>query len=1271
MPSYVEIEMQRQAEERRRREQQEAERKRQLEAAREAEAERQRQAEAARKAAELAEAQRQAAIREALTRKREVKQEVKPAGLPQIVTQTAATVPQIQTVSQRPAAAAKQPRTEYKPAQVRQDMVIRRSIPNISGIQNRVGESGEIEYYLNGKRVTKQELETHINQLKKAGIDPSGRIRPEDENDTESSQESKDTDILMVGKTSNPDKFVVRVKADNPAGYVEKTMTRQQIINAGGEVPVSGSHWWYNPSTIGERMVQTQGLTETDIIKAYKALGLTAPDFANAPRDVIGINKNGDGLAGYIDPVTEEPSYNHPSQFGNIGVAAGYAETILDPAAKADYLKAFRAYWGINPGDVVIALPGEKERFAGSLGFKSVKDKNFLSMLERFKENPDSPEFTLIEAGGTITLEQKQQLAAVAGVSYNAAADYRRALVSVGDPRNNEYVTRVEYERILKETPGLAETLKRKGLAAYNADAAGMSERQEAPYKVWFKKNIESDKYLNSVYLEKGEKAAVDAYNKRQEELDAIFDRWAIKNIKSDKYLNSVLLEKGEKAALEAYQNRKKQLQALQVRLDKYNAENTPTEEQLKALELLAPYRTNSGKYRLYDALNESYMDMWRLKGEWKNDGTNEYYQTNDGLIKHYELQRAVELLFSSKDVERFKSWYPHWFEKRPRVSEGDISLNAWQEAQAALPAGLVAAAGYSKQTPIPYDDLAALIVLTVFGAGAAVGNAIKEWRESNKDKPISEATIAVIDNANNVELLDPKLFFPPGGITLGPDMRNIILTKEELIPPRINTADNTPYPAERAPIAIEELIPANIKSVLLLPTPAYRPRAEEQIMQARMSDLGKAEKGLVRNLPRVKEIEIVNLPEVINMPRVVWPSTRGRKTDQEITAAQTKLNGILRQYRLNRHIGKSNIAITRQMQEILKADEIYRGAVSANRIARSAKWETAHQEYLRKLALWVNAWHSYVNSVDPSPVKGEVTPEIKSLIAEALLIDKDAKSKKKRKGKIVIESDTDIQAAIQQSLSTLPKEATGTKTALKDATKTTTGTKTKTRPQTKTKAKEQTKTETKTQTKTKTDTKPAENVKTTTGTTTATTDTTKTTTRTGTNTAINTSTTIRTLKGFDIPGRPQSKDDDNKKQAYLKTVKGLVARQRGALKGLDGTKRPVWLISYHPYGDKDKLVMFEQPYGTKAVNGKGSMAESIFARGKLPKQPIIEDKEVGAFTDVISTKGKKAHVESFRDKPVKPRMPKPKKFRMPKMIDQGDGIVYNPRTGKGHLKID
>jgi hypothetical protein len=137
---------------------------------------------------------------------------------------------------------------------------------------------------------------------------------------------------------------------------------------------------------------------------------------------------------------------------------------------------------------------------------------------------------------------------------------------------------------------------------------------------------------------------------------------------------------------------------------------------------------------------------------------------------------------------------------------------------------------------------------------------------------------------------------------------------------------------------------------------------------------------------------------------------------------------------------------------------------------------------------------------------------------------------------------------------------------------------------------------------------------------------------------------------------------------------------------------KPVYLIDYYPYGPKDKMVTFTKPRGVKEASGEGSVQRSAtLIRGIPPGKPIYSN--TGAVDDIITAKGNKIEVTSVKDEAVKRKRGRPRKdstidnkesqavrdkenrrmnriMKPAPMVDSGDGIVFNPKTGRGHLKL-
>ena len=187
----------------------------------------------------------------------------------------------------------------------------------------------------------------------------------------------------------------------------------------------------------------------------------------------------------------------------------------------------------------------------------------------------------------------------------------------------------------------------------------------------------------------------------------------------------------------------------------------------------------------------------------------------------------------------------------------------------------------------------------------------------------------------------------------------------------------------------------------------------------------------------------------------------------------------------------------------------------------------------------------------------------------------------------------------------------------------------------------------------------------------------------------ITDTTTTTTTGGFRLPkGSPIG--DDKSRREFLKVVSGLVAYRRGSLKG----KGDMWLVSFYPYGDKDKTVLFgAPPEGAKYATGKGSVNKTATViRGIPPDRPLFRD--TGAVDDIVMPSGKGIVVKSVKDKAVKRKRGRPKKEkkspyrisdagqeevkkkrgRPPKLatiktLDVGAGIEVNVK-GRGHIKV-
>jgi hypothetical protein len=139
--------------------------------------------------------------------------------------------------------------------------------------------------------------------------------------------------------------------------------------------------------------------------------------------------------AGMLDGFFDEDDialYEHPGQFSNVESAIKYENTIKDPIAKEAWEKAFVAYWGKPPSEIVYTLPSDKEKAVSALGFRSLDEPKLVALLERYKSNPESEEFKIESNGGTMSIAKKTLLSFLADVPYDAVRDYQDSIIRVG-----------------------------------------------------------------------------------------------------------------------------------------------------------------------------------------------------------------------------------------------------------------------------------------------------------------------------------------------------------------------------------------------------------------------------------------------------------------------------------------------------------------------------------------------------------------------------------------------------------------------------------------------------------------------------------------------------------------------------------------------------------------------------------------------------------------------------------------------------------------------
>jgi hypothetical protein len=244
----------------------------------------------------------------------------------------------------------------------------------------------------------------------------------------------------------------------------------------------------------------------------------------------------------------------------------------------------------------------EKYSDDNNLGMSARELRDFF---ERITKNPDAPEFQNLSPVAFKVFSNLSSLFEVPSSVTKKVTENNYVEVGTDDPNrsNHQWISREDFEAISKNSPNLADVLKKNGVEAYSADTGTIVEHLTANREQWFKENIESDPYLNSVLKsgktrEAGEELALAAYDKRQNDLKSIYersvlpkmpvdyqeaykkgdsvkmakltaqynaeyDKWINDNIKNDRYLNGIYITKGENKALEAWQKRQNDLQGI------------------------------------------------------------------------------------------------------------------------------------------------------------------------------------------------------------------------------------------------------------------------------------------------------------------------------------------------------------------------------------------------------------------------------------------------------------------------------------------------------------------------------------------------------------------------------------------------------------------------------------------------------------------------------------------------------------------------------------
>jgi len=599
------------------------------------------------------------------------------------------------------------------------------------------------------------------------------------------------------------------------------------------------------------------------------------------------------------------------------------------------------------------------------------------------------------------------------------------------------------------------------------------------------------------------------------------------------------------------------------------------------AYNILSPYKNKDGSYNILDAMLAA-----------RQAKTNK---------EDMAIADSLATLFPVDKIEKIRR------DNLPRLTmgqeEGSIWGDSWSEAQASLPAWLVGSAGFTKGTPIPHDDAIMMGIITLAGGFFAVKNIISKTNKSSGS--VGSGNLVVI-GGNNARLIDPSSLFPTGGYISNIPPVSLPKGIPPLVPPYIKPTTGELLIPPSFKNEMEQLIGVREK-VIFLPTPGVRFKAEDYIMD--YVGLKQAEINLRKNIPDVAEIPI-NWNKLLDEAK---NELARQKVFDDINKSISDLKA-----------GGGDSKPTETLSDRLRTLERY---------------ETAHEEYMRKFAIWQAAWKSHIASLNPTPVRGKLdgkmlqalgiielqryinpnqvmyihnlnqmspervlagSPDIKKLLEQYQKAYQSALNK----GLTDSQAETQAETNLQRLLKSMVQSQTLTKTQLLTRTQT------------------QTQTQTKTQTKARIAEQEATDVMESAGT--------------ATRTIPLTAEVVRDKVKIDkLTKFRMGKGTDKEKREFIAEAGGAIAINTGEVGG-KGNRKRVWDVVVKDYsGQEDYLqVLGAPPKGATIIRkGKGSAyATAQMLRGEPPAHEVNIDK--GIMDINLKHGGRRKIIATFKPDP-------------------------------------
>jgi hypothetical protein len=527
------------------------------------------------------------------------------------------------------------------------------------------------------------------------------------------------------------------------------------------------------------------------------------------------------------------------------------------------------------------------------------------------------------------------------------------------------------------------------------------------------------------------------------------------------------------------------------------------------------------------------------------------------------EIIDAIDTLFPPETVTKLRQRYPALF------TAGKGGVGESSEFAASVPAPIIGALGFTRQTPIPHDYLVVAAIAGAIWGTAKATQMIRDWKNNTGRNPGVEDMVMLESDkgVTKATFIDPERFREIGGI-------------HQMLSPQVETAQRTEFkPTDIPPTTGTEFKPKAINlaipgfygkqnEMVFLPTPADIREAGDNYLMA-----GTAAKVAEKNEVKIRtDLNNILADVGVNLP------ARYTETEKAIVPKEyyDKVRDMIQAQ--GRDITPDK---QRRIRELL------------------GEGRSAHNEYLLKKRIYDDARRQFIASTSPQAVN---SASAKEALAALGLIKVYGGSKAKSASNLDAEAEELIkelekvyektyEKALAQDLTKTQAQSkanTVLNTAIKDMVKS--DTKTDTKPLTKTQVNQLTETITSDLTRVKTTAKEA------------------------TKTAEKTSTSTSKLE------LPKGGTSESKKREQIKDGLGGFFYTRGKL---EAPVHHVWFMDKNGILQRE-IIQGAPPEGVSLITGKGSSRTSLRRLGKGKGfKPFTITEDTGASDTILTSDGK------------------------------------------------